>query len=85
MVELNGMVRLVQRTPGKAVGIAEENQQYKDRLFNFVFGPEEHKDWTLSLYNAVNGTRYTDPGAVKITTVKEVMYLGMHNDMSPDT
>ena len=62
--------------------MAEDNRQYKDRLFNFIFGAEENKAWTLSLYNAVNGSNYTDPGEIEITTIKEVMYLGMHNDVS---
>ena len=62
--------------------MAESNVQYKDRLFNFLFGSEENKAWTLSLYNAVNGSNYTDPSAIEITTVREVMYLGMHNDTS---
>ena len=56
--------------------------QYKDRLFSFLFGNEEHRDWTLSLYNAVNGSHYTDPGAITITTLRQVLYLGMHNDVS---
>ena len=59
-----------------------DNNQYKDRLFNFLFGSEENKAWTLSLYNAVNGSDYDDPSAIEITTIKEVMYLGMHNDVS---
>lgn len=59
-----------------------DNIQYKDRLFNFIFGSEENKEWTLSLYNAINGSSYTDPSAIEITTIKEVMYLGMHNDTS---
>ena len=59
-----------------------DNAQYKDRLFNFLFGRKENKAWTLSLYNAVNGSSYTDPDAIEITTIKEVMYLGMHNDVS---
>ena len=59
-----------------------DNIQYKDRLFNFIFGSEENKVWTLSLYNAINGSSYTDPAAIEITTIKEVMYLGMHNDTS---
>ena len=46
------------------------------------FRREENKAWTLSLYNAVNGSNYTDPDAIQITTIKEVMYLGMHNDVS---
>ena len=57
-------------------------REYKDRLFNFIFGSEENKAWTLSLYNAVNNTNYTDPDAVQINTIKEVLYLGMHNDAS---
>ena len=62
--------------------MAEDNKLYKDRLFNFLFGSEENKAWTLSLYNAVNGSDYTDPSAIEITTIKEVMYLSMHNDVS---
>lgn len=55
---------------------------YKDRLFNFLFGNEKNKEWTLSLYNAVNGTSYNDPSKIEINTIKEVLYLGMHNDVS---
>ena len=62
--------------------MAVDNTQYKDRLFNFLFGSEENKAWTLSLYNAFNGSNYTDPDAIQITTIKEVMYLGMHDDVS---
>ena len=62
--------------------LAEDNTQYNDRLFNFLFGSEENKAWTLSLYNAVNGSAYQDPEAITITTIKEVLYLGMHNDVS---
>ena len=55
---------------------------YKDRLFNFIFGSEENKAWTLSLYNTVNGTHYTDPERIEINTIREVLYMGMHNDVS---
>ena len=55
---------------------------YRDRLFNFIFGGEEHRDWTLSLYNAVNETHYTDPSLIEFTTIRETLYLGMHNDVS---
>ena len=58
------------------------NRQYKDRLFVFIFGREENKEWTLSLYNAINGSHYSDPSAIEITTIQEVIYLGMHNDVS---
>ena len=62
--------------------MVEGRAQYKDRLFSFLFGSEENKVWTLSLYNAVNGSDYDDPSAIEITTIKGVMYLGMHNDVS---
>ena len=58
------------------------NNEYKDRLFNFIFGAEENREWTLSLYNAVNGSDYKDPSLIQITTIHEVVYLGMHNDVS---
>ena len=58
------------------------NQKYKDRLFSFLFGSEENKEWTLSLYNAINKSDYKDPDAVQIKTIREVLYLGMHNDVS---
>ncbi len=58
------------------------NREYKDRLFNFIFGSPENRKWTLSLYNAINGSNYTDENAIEINTIKEVLYLGMHNDTS---
>ncbi|MBR0463583.1 MAG: hypothetical protein IJJ23_04265 [Clostridia bacterium] len=57
-------------------------REYMDRLFCFIFGSEEHKDWTLSLYNAVNGTSYENPDDIQITTLTEVVYMGMHNDVA---
>ena len=62
--------------------MAEVKKEYKDRLFNFIFGREENKAWTLSLYNAVNGSSYTNPDDIQINTIREVLYLGMHNDVS---
>ena len=62
--------------------MAEDHPQYKDRLFNFIFGSEENKAWTLSLYNAINGSKYTDPDTIEIATIREIMYLGMQNDVA---
>jgi hypothetical protein len=42
------------------------NREYKDRLFKFIFGNSENKQWTLSLYNAMNGTSYTDPEDIRL-------------------
>ena len=57
-------------------------RSYRDRLFLFLFGREERKDWALWLYNAVNRTDYNCADAVELTTLGEVLYLGMHNDVS---
>ena len=35
--------------------MSQINREYKDRLFTFIFGREENREWTLSLYNAING------------------------------
>lgn len=58
------------------------NRQYKDRLFIFLFGKEERKEWTLELYNAINGTDYTDASAIEINTLDNVLFMGMRNDVS---
>ena len=52
------------------------NREYKDRLFRFIFGKEENKQWTLSLYNAVNGSNYTNADDVEITTIEDAVYMG---------
>ena len=50
--------------------MSEINRENKDRLFRFIFGNEENKAWTLSLYNAVNGTSYQNPDDIIITTIQ---------------
>ena len=54
-------------------------RQYKDRLFQKVF--EDKKD-LLELYNAVNGTNYTNSEELEINTLDDVIYLSMKNDLS---
>ena len=58
------------------------NRQYQDRLFKAIFGREEHKDWLLSLYNALNGSSYTDPSDIEINTIEGIIYVTMKNDIS---
>ncbi|MCM1316201.1 MAG: hypothetical protein NC040_05335 [Muribaculaceae bacterium] len=54
------------------------NRKYKDRLFTFIFGNSENKDWTLSLYNAVNGSAYTNPDDIDMKNdVLFLIYAGM--------
>ena len=60
----------------------EIRKDYKDRLFKFIFGNPENKSWTLSLYNAMNGTTYTDPDALQFNTIGDAVYMGMKNDIS---
>ncbi len=55
------------------------NRKYKDHLFRFVF---QNKKDLLDLYNAVNGTDYANPEELVITTLQDVVYLGMKNDVS---
>ncbi len=52
---------------------------YKDRLFIRLF---EDKTALLSLYNALNGTSYTDTSLLTITTLDDFVYLGFKNDCS---
>ena len=58
------------------------NSKHKDRLFNFLFGQEENRKWTLSLYNAVNGSDHDDESMIEFNTLEDVMYLSMKNDTS---
>ena len=60
----------------------EANRKHKDRLFKFIFGNPEHKEWTLSLYNALNNSNYTDPEQIIFNTIEDAVYLGMQNDIS---
>lgn len=55
------------------------NAKYKDRLFRWIFSSKKE---LLDLYNAVRGTNYTDPEALEITTLEDVVYMGFKNDIS---
>ena len=55
------------------------DRKYKDELFRKVF--HDKKD-LLELYNAVNHTEYDDPDELEITTLGNVIYMSMKNDLS---
>ena len=59
-------------------------REYRDRLFKAIFGRdnEQSKRWRLDLYNALNGTSYTDPDALEVNTIENVIYMTMKNDIS---
>ncbi len=54
-------------------------RDYKARLFEMIF---REKEELLGLYNAVNGTQYSDPEKLEINTLENAIYLSMHNDIS---
>lgn len=55
------------------------NRKYKDRLFRLIFRDKEN---LLQLYNAINDSHYTNPEDLMITTIDDVVYMGMKNDLS---
>ena len=55
------------------------NRKYKDSLFRMVF---HRKEDLLDLYNAINGTNYTDASQLEINTIENVLYISMKNDVS---
>ena len=61
---------------------ANVNLKHKDRLFGFIFGRPENRQWTLELYNSVSGKHYDNPDDIDINTLSEVVYMGMKNDVS---
>ena len=52
---------------------------YKDRLFRTIF---RDKKELLSLYNAINGTHYTNPDHLEVRPLEDAVYLGYKNDLS---
>jgi len=58
--------------------------KFRDRLFIAIFGKdnERSKRWRLDLYNVLNGTNYTDPDALKLNTIENVIFVTMYNDVS---
>ena len=55
------------------------NRTYKDGLFRLVF---QRKEDLLSLYNALNGSNYSNPDELEINTLDNVLYLTMKNDVA---
>ena len=62
--------------------MAKVNFHYKDRLFSTLFGNDQRKGLTLSLYNSLNHTHYTNVDDLRINTIDDVVYMGMKNDVS---
>ena len=60
------------------------NNKYKDSLFRRVFGAEDERGarWRLELYNALSGRNHTNPDDLEITTLEDVIYIKLKNDVS---
>lgn len=56
------------------------NRTYKDTVFRKLFSDRKN---LLSLYNAINGTAYTDETELEIVTLESAIYMGMKNDLPP--
>ena len=64
---------------GNAQGPPVAKRDHKDTLFRDLFKDPEH---ALSLYNALNGTVYDNPDDLEVTTLEDVIYINMKNDVS---
>ena len=62
----------------------EPKRTYRDSLFRTIFGgkDERSKRWLLSLYNALTGKNHTNIEDLEITTIEDVIYVSMKNDLS---
>lgn len=59
--------------------MSEVKRNYKDTVFCMLF---REKKELLSLYNAVNGTHYTNVEDLEINTLENAVYMNMKNDVS---
>lgn len=55
------------------------NRKYKDRLFRLLFSNKKN---LLQLYNALTHNNYENPADLQITTLNDVLYMKMKNDVS---
>ena len=54
-------------------------RDYKSSMFCMLW---EKKEELLDLYNATNGTNYTNAEDLEVNTLRNAIYLGMKNDVS---
>ena len=58
---------------------AKAQRNYKDTVSRMLFREPEN---ALSLYNALNGTNYTDASQITFNMLDNAIYMGMQNDIS---
>ena len=59
--------------------MANPNREFKDSVFTKLFGTPEK---ALELYNAINGSNYSDNTKVKMVTLSDVLYGEQLNDVA---
>ncbi len=55
------------------------NRKYKDTFFRMLF---REKKELMQLYNAVNGSSYTNVDELQIVTLENAVYMNMKNDLA---
>ena len=68
-----------QKAKKRSLRRGKVNRKHKDTLFRYIF---KNKEELLSLYNALSGKTYDDPAQLEITTLENVIYIHMKNDVS---
>ena len=58
------------------------NREYKSSIFISLFGSENNKKNLLDLYNALANTNYTNVDDLTLTTIDDVLYMDVKNDVS---
>lgn len=71
--------RKPKKTKDHEQGKPAVNRNVKDRLFCFIFGNPQHKEWSLALYNALENTSYTNPDDLEITTLENAIYMRVNH------
>ncbi len=56
------------------------SRSVKDGMFRTLF--KEDRTALLQLYNALNGTEYTDAASLEIVTIENAVYIVMKNDLA---
>ena len=77
--EEKGKARAVTDAVEKAATEVTVKRNYKDSVFRALF---RDKKALLSLYNAVNGSAYTNTEDLEIYTLENAIYMNMKNDVS---
>ena len=55
------------------------NKRFKDLVFTLLF---QNKKKLLELYNAIEGTNYSEDTKIEINTLEKVLYMDRENDIS---